>query len=442
MPKITTTAKELGDADVSFISLVKRPANRVPFRITKSDNSINPEGSDFMFNINSVLKREGKTKKAETPAVAALAIKKEDADALVPVLLKKGFKTEDTIERDGILILKQETEFNESDLVAFKMDDNVVAMVSNVKKSFHAFGDSLSFADNIASQGFMPGIFVATDALLETFHNILYASNNSSDVRMKMQTAIGEYSSFVIKMAEELPEIVFKLEGDQFDITAGAVTKGDDSTESNQEEGEGIEENTTKSDDEGTESGDPKESTGDESNDPDTDGVADSGTQVSKNEDNGDVDDGTKITEALKGDIDNDILNPTVAKGEDESGAKAETPKVDVESTVSKGDSDNGNVELMTLLTTIQKQLKDGMAGVNDKLEVVEKSTSKLSDRLDTVEKVAKAAESAVNGTVLSGSDSVIRSEGLGNQTRTMKSEVQAADEDLWGDSALDNLIN
>lgn len=35
--KIKTTAKELKNADVRFISLVKRGANRLPFRILKSE---------------------------------------------------------------------------------------------------------------------------------------------------------------------------------------------------------------------------------------------------------------------------------------------------------------------------------------------------------------------------------------------------------------------
>ena len=39
--KIKATAKELKNADVRFISLVKRGANRIPFRILKTDNGAN-----------------------------------------------------------------------------------------------------------------------------------------------------------------------------------------------------------------------------------------------------------------------------------------------------------------------------------------------------------------------------------------------------------------
>jgi hypothetical protein len=39
MPKLLLEAHELTDADVDFVSLVKRGANRIPFRIVKEDTS-------------------------------------------------------------------------------------------------------------------------------------------------------------------------------------------------------------------------------------------------------------------------------------------------------------------------------------------------------------------------------------------------------------------
>jgi len=430
-------AKELGDADVSFISLVKRPANRMPFRITKSEDSINPEWSNFMFNLSNVLKGGGNPQKKAAPSVAALAIKKEDADKLIPVLITKGFTADDQIERDGILILKQESDFNEADLVAFKMDDNVVAMVTNVKKSFHPFTDSMSFAENIASQGFMPGVFVATDALIDTFHNILRGSNNSAEVRNKMTTAIAEYSNFVTAMASDLPEIVFKLEGDQLDLTNDTIKKAD--------EEKPTEDDTSGTADKGTQ-GTEDVTKGDDSTDKKPEGgnnesAQEEKTNTTKEEVKGSdkvadiaAAEAAQITQAMKGDLDEEILNPSVTKGEDESSTEDKGKTVESESTVSKSDSS----DMLNLLTTIQKQLNDGLAGVNGKLEEVEKSTTELSDRLNTVETVAKAAEDAVKGTVLSGSDAIL-SEGLGNQSRTMKSDTNG--DDLWGDTALDNIV-
>ena len=71
--KIKATAKELKNADVRFISLVKRGANRIPFRILKTD-----KGENQMIDLSaldSVLKGEKiqePAKKAYSPNFAQI----------------------------------------------------------------------------------------------------------------------------------------------------------------------------------------------------------------------------------------------------------------------------------------------------------------------------------------------------------------------------------
>ena len=62
--KIKATAKELKNADVRFISLVKRGANRLPFRILKS------EGESQMIDLTT-LRPVLKGEKIEPPAKKA-----------------------------------------------------------------------------------------------------------------------------------------------------------------------------------------------------------------------------------------------------------------------------------------------------------------------------------------------------------------------------------
>lgn len=70
--KIKTTAKELKNADVRFISLVKRGANRLPFRILKS------EGDSQMLDLTTLRpvlkgeKTEAPAKKAYSPSFAQI----------------------------------------------------------------------------------------------------------------------------------------------------------------------------------------------------------------------------------------------------------------------------------------------------------------------------------------------------------------------------------
>ena len=71
--KIKATAKELKNADVRFISLVKRGANRIPFRILKTD-----KGENQMIDLASLSpvlkgdKTEAPAKKAYSPNFAQI----------------------------------------------------------------------------------------------------------------------------------------------------------------------------------------------------------------------------------------------------------------------------------------------------------------------------------------------------------------------------------
>jgi len=424
-------AKELKEAKVAFISLVSRPASRIPFRITKSDNDNDnsQDGSLPMFNLSSVFKRDGEPT-STVPTVAALAIRKEDADKLLPLLVEKGFITDNQIERDDALILKQVDDFNESEVMAFKMSDDVVAMISNVQKSFQPFTDSISFAENIAGMGFMPGVFTATDALMDTFHNILRKADNSTTVRADMSTAITEFGDFVSALASDLPEVVFKLEGNLLNKTETATKAEDDPAEETAETNTATAEETDDSaqtEETTTEETATKEEVTD-TTDTDT---------TTKSEDDVAADEAARITEAVKGDIDDDILNPNVAKGESaESGETvSESTDTDTVEAVSKGDTAEA---LMVLLKSMQTQLKDGLSTVTKSLEKVEQTNSDLASRMTTVEQVAKTANEAVNGTVVVGSD-IVHSESLGNQSRTMKKDE--ADDSLWDGSGLDKII-
>ena len=71
--KVKATAKELKNADVRFISLVKRGANRIPFRILKTD-----KGENQMIDLASLSpvlkgdKTEAPAKKAYSPNFAQI----------------------------------------------------------------------------------------------------------------------------------------------------------------------------------------------------------------------------------------------------------------------------------------------------------------------------------------------------------------------------------
>lgn len=83
--KIKATAKELKNADVRFISLVKRGANRIPFRILKTD-----KGENQMIDLASLSpvlkgeKIEATVKKAYSPNFAQILVGSVSRDIGTP----------------------------------------------------------------------------------------------------------------------------------------------------------------------------------------------------------------------------------------------------------------------------------------------------------------------------------------------------------------------
>src|SRR3990172_10472956 len=76
MPKAEQVeGRELHDADVQFVSIVKRPANRTPFRILKSAHT-EAQGEPKMFDLSMGISRMFKGEPATKPVIACVLVAK------------------------------------------------------------------------------------------------------------------------------------------------------------------------------------------------------------------------------------------------------------------------------------------------------------------------------------------------------------------------------
>src|SRR5271167_4509194 len=80
MAKVVLKATELTNTDVDFVALVKRGANRIPFRITKGD--------DTVLDLNKLGRRLFQ-KADPVPAIGAILTQKNEVDAALAEALKK-----------------------------------------------------------------------------------------------------------------------------------------------------------------------------------------------------------------------------------------------------------------------------------------------------------------------------------------------------------------
>jgi len=202
--RIEAELDELDDVDVDYISLVKRGANRAPFKIIKrEDESMLDFSKAMLFR---------KSKKQVTPAVAAVLVNKTDhTDSIIAQIAEAGFSPVETIEQDEIMLLKLAS-FDEDDAIIVQLNDDIAVVVANAKKQFMSFPDSTSFRENMSSAGFVPGFHMSLDTLAMTVSNIMSEATTKSDGRSMISDAIGDFQTHVLQLMDSVPETAFKLE--------------------------------------------------------------------------------------------------------------------------------------------------------------------------------------------------------------------------------------
>jgi hypothetical protein len=176
-----------------IVSLVKRGANRVPFRITKSEDEPMPD----LYKVGRSLF----AKSESAPKVVALIVKAEIAPAMLSALAKaceiERVELQKSDDGVGTLVAKG------ADLtkgVIVKLDENVAAVVAgtNLKKS---------------SPRHIINGFGAAQREFDTFSKEIVAkAESSADARDKVSKASEEFNAYVALISANLPESVFKAE--------------------------------------------------------------------------------------------------------------------------------------------------------------------------------------------------------------------------------------
>ena len=203
-------AHELKNGEIEKISLVTHGAIRQPFKILKTEE-IDAAKTGGIKNVLS--KVFGQTSE-DTPAVAALFVRKSVAQKWLPLIRKQGFRAEKehaSLEGD-ILVLKQEGFTDECDGSVIALNPDVAVQLSTVSKFFDPFPASSSFADNVAAGSFWPGMHNAMESLAETVWNVLNESDSPDDAASEVAKQVKAFSSHLNNLVAELPTTVFKME--------------------------------------------------------------------------------------------------------------------------------------------------------------------------------------------------------------------------------------
>lgn len=200
-------ATELKGTDVNFVSLVKRGANRIPFRITKGDEP--------MLDLHKIGRSLFKKADPKPEVVAAIMQPGTDADALARTFKAAGLDPSEytPVEKDGVIVVAKENADTAEDTVVIKANDSVAFVVSNMKKAFNDYDySSEDFLTVLKTNGFYPTLCAAHEAFATTVTNILYASDSPSEAAQGISKAADDFKSYVTAMASSLPVQAFKME--------------------------------------------------------------------------------------------------------------------------------------------------------------------------------------------------------------------------------------
>ena len=376
--KVTVHARELSEMDVNRISLVKRGANRVPFRIVKSD------GESTMLDISKIffMKKEAKL---ISPAVVAVALAKgADIEAYTKALTDAGFEVDHVNETDeaNTLMLGKSDEME--DAVAFKISEDCALVIAGIQKGLMAWPDTNSFVENITKAGFAPSYRIANEILTETVSNIMFSEGDAEETKTAISKALTDFQGYVEAVLSTVPVQAFKAEAAIIEVEKGMLNEQDtaDSLKAKAKKAKAA-----KSKD--------KKETKETKNDDDESGETNSDSDDESSEDAGD-------TESAD----------VVAEKDSTSESADDTEK----------DKADPNAELLKTLSGLSETI-DGLK------TSVESGNKELSDRLDGLEEKVKKTDEALAGTV--------HSEDSEDDSSKPKVDTQKTEGVSW-DSVLD----
>ncbi len=213
-------ANEMFDAQVQFVSLVERGANRAPIKKLKS------EGTNPMidFKIRDIFVQKNEQEPGQILAV--LAAKGTDLDALKGIMVEAELVTEHVSEIDGATVFaqKEDIELGGEGQAVYKISENV-AVVCTVAKEFQPFQFSTDFGTNLNANGFFPGVALAQDALREVVFTVMMDATSPDEAASAIQKAAEDLAGHLGSLTRALPETAFKLEVAVQKFESGLLSK-------------------------------------------------------------------------------------------------------------------------------------------------------------------------------------------------------------------------
>lgn len=199
-------ARKMKDADVSFISLVARGANRIPFRVIKQENSMSKAFAGL--DLGTFF-----TKKAETGpvVVGVVAMKGDTLESVKKQIVDAGFSVEAATEmEDGSVVFKQGEFEGEGEVI--RLNEHV-ALITKGFSSYSLDGTDSTFEEMAKANGFYSGLSSSMSTLTDVVNAALRTSATPEEAKKAVGKVFDEARQYVMSLVTALPVKAFKLEG-------------------------------------------------------------------------------------------------------------------------------------------------------------------------------------------------------------------------------------
>jgi hypothetical protein len=211
MPKFEINATELTDTDVNFIALVKRGANRIPFRLTKSEDA---DMDLYSLLKKTVLKGDGGTVVA--PAVVGVYMTKAaNEDAIIAMLKAAGVDFEPLLKGEikGMTVYTLKSGVNPADTMMLKVSKDVALGISGLKKGFCEYDfNSSDFGENVATSSYVMSLSGAAQALGSVVSNVLQDAADPTAAAVGISKAVDDFKAYIMTLTKAVPVSAFKFD--------------------------------------------------------------------------------------------------------------------------------------------------------------------------------------------------------------------------------------
>jgi len=206
--KIKMQGSELKKVDIEFLSLVRRGANRAPFKVIKAEDGGVTGDRGMLGAVTKFFQMS-----EPVARVVAVFVDNQALAKAAPNLADAGFDLSAHETVDGCTLFKFEGFDTAKEVIMVKSEPSIGFAVANVGAFADTFCGSLSFDPSVAQTGFYPGPNEAMKAMQVAVNVEKADSTNTLDA----------FHAYTKSIAKALPQAIAKFEAAQRGFGGGTT---------------------------------------------------------------------------------------------------------------------------------------------------------------------------------------------------------------------------